>query len=117
MTTQSKYLMTAVIGSFFSFGCLIATSNAALADITIGNNQQTNQTETGSQTYTKQVYSIDEWPEIQKQLCSKCQSDRNSQENKVSVPEPSSVIALLILGSSLLLTNKVRPNYLTLPKK
>lgn len=108
MTTQSKYLKTTVISSILAFGCLITTSSKALADITVGKNQ----TKPGSQ-----VYSIDEWPEAQKQLCDKCQFDRNSEENKVSVPEPSSVIALLILGGALLLTNKVKPSYLTLTRK
>lgn len=112
MTQLSKYLMTAVISSILASGCLIATSSKAFADVKIENNQQTNQTKTSSQ-----VYSIDEWPEVREELCGKCKSDPKSEENKVSVPEPSSVIVLLILGGSLLLTNKVKPNYLTLTKK
>ncbi|MCL1471936.1 PEP-CTERM sorting domain-containing protein [Argonema antarcticum] len=112
MTELSKYLMTAVISSVLASGCLIATSSKAFADIKIGNNQQTNQTKTNSQ-----VYSIDEWPEVREELCGKCKSDRNSDENKVSVPEPSSVIALVILGGSLLLTNKIKPRYIWLRNK
>lgn len=106
MTIQSKHLIAASISSVLALSCLMAISSPAFAKVTIG------KTKPGSQTYT-----IDQWPETQKKLCGKCQSGGNSEENKVSVPEPSSVIALLILGSSLLLTNKVKQNYLALTKK
>lgn len=112
MTQLSKYLMTAFISSSLAFGCLVATTNTVLADVKINSNQQTNQTKPGTQ-----VYTIDEWPEVQKELCGKCQSNPNSEENKVSVPEPSSIIALLILGVFFLLTTKAKLNYLTFTKK
>lgn len=106
MNQTSKYLIATATSSILVFGCLITTSSKALADVKIGNNQQTNQTKSETK-----VYSIDEWPEVREQLCGKCKPDSQSEENKVSVPEPSSVIALLMIGCSSLLA-KISPQKL-----
>jgi hypothetical protein len=124
LTAKSKYLIAAVIfGLTLSLGSLI-NAPTAFAKVTVENNQQTNQNQSG-----RQVYSIDEWPEVQKRLCSKCQAEGNSQENRVfvpessfpenrvSVPEPSSGLALLMIGGTLWLTKKAGSSELTVTKK
>jgi len=132
LTAKSKYsfakrcgcnIAAVIFGLTLSFGCFINTPTA-LAKVTVGNNQQTNQNQSG-----RKVYSIDEWPEVQKRLCSKCQAEGNSQEkqvfvpepsfpeNRVSVPEPSFVLALLMIGGTLWLTKKSGQSELTVTKK
>lgn len=92
-----------MIASVLACGYLATAPYTALANVTIGYKKQTNQTQ-----YTRQVFSIDQWPEVRGKLCNKCPNNNIPKENKVSVPEPSSVISLLMIGCFLLLIKKMK---------
>ncbi len=80
-----KYLMTPMIGSLLLLGCLLAIPSRALANTTIGGGKVDSNS-------SRQTYSIDEWPSVQKKLCSKCNSQSNpSQPNIVSGTETSNI--------------------------
>ena len=80
-----KYLMNPVILSLFLVGCSLAIPSKALANVTIGGGKVDGNS-------SRQTYSIDEWPSVQKKLCGKCNSQSNpSQPNIVSRTETSNI--------------------------